>query len=283
MQRRRAEAAPDGTMPLTDHLRELRNRLFKAVLAITIGSVVAWFYYPQIFDFIDAPFIAVVDEARANGQDVQLALTGVVDPFVLQLQVTVVAGILLSAPVWLYQVWRFVTPGLHRNERRWSAIVVLTATPLFLAGAALAYAFMPQALGFLLGFTPQNVSNIVDVSRYVSFFLNTVIVFGIGFLLPLFALLLNLAGVLPAKALISAWRWILLGTIVFAAVATPDGNPFTMMILALPIMVLLMIVMAIAWLHDRRKGERDATTQLADDEASIVEDATSVDGPTPID
>lgn len=277
MKRRDPEVAPDGTMPLADHLRELRSRLFKAVLAIAVGSVIAWFYYPQIFDFIDAPFMSVVDEARANGQDVQLALTGVVDPFVLQLQVTVVAGILLSSPVWLYQVWRFVTPGLHRHERRWSMVVVLTATPLFLAGAALAYVFMPQALGFLLGFTPTNVSNIVDVSRYVSFFLNTVIVFGIGFLLPLFALLLNLAGVLPAKALISAWRWILLGTIVFAAVATPDGNPFTMLILAVPIMGLLAIVMAIAWLNDKRKRNADDTADLADDEISSIEDPTPVD------
>lgn len=277
MQRRHAKAAPDGTMPLSEHLAELRNRLFKSVLAICAGSVVAWFFYAQIFDFIAAPFVAVIDEARQNGQDVQLALTGVVDPFVLQLQVTVVAGILLSSPVWVYQVWRFVTPGLHRHERRWSLIVVLTATPLFFAGAALAYVFMPQALGFLLGFTPQNVSNIVDVSRYVSFFLNTVIVFGIGFLLPLFALLLNLAGVLPAKALISAWRWILLGTIVFAAVATPDGNPFTMLMLAAPIMLLLVVVMAIAWLHDRRKGERVLDEELADDQIEPIDDATPID------
>lgn len=274
MQRR--HTAPDGTMPLTEHLAELRNRLFKSVLAIAIGSIVAWFFYSAIFDFIAAPFVSVVDEARANGQDVQLALTGVVDPFVLQLQVTVVAGILLSAPVWLYQVWRFITPGLHRHERRWSLIVVLTATPLFFAGAALAYIFMPQALGFLLGFTPQNVSNIVDVSRYVSFFLNTVIVFGIGFLLPLFALLLNLAGVLPAKTLIGAWRWILLGTIVFAAVATPDGNPFTMLLLALPIMLLLMIVMGIAWLHDRRKRDEQLSA-LPDDEMSDIDDPAPID------
>lgn len=277
MLRRKSRAAPDGSMPLADHLGELRSRLFKSVLAITIASVVAWFFYLPIFDFISAPFVKVVDEARLNGQDVQLALTGVVDPFALQLQVTVVAGILLSSPVWLYQVWQFVTPGLHRHERRWSMVVVLTATPLFLAGAALAYVFMPQALGFLLGFTPTNVSNIVDVSRYVSFFLNTVIVFGIGFLLPFFALLLNLAGVLPAKSLISAWRWILLGTIVFAAVATPDGNPFTMMVLAIPIMLLLLIVMGIAWLNDKRKRERAEETQIGDDEISPIDDPTSID------
>lgn len=264
-------------MPLADHLAELRNRLFKAVLAIAVGSVVAWFFYAQIFSFIDQPFVDIIDEARANGQNVQLALTGVVDPFVLQLQVSLVAGLLVSSPIWLYQVWRFITPGLHHNERRWSLIVILTATPLFLAGATLAYLFMPNALGFLLGFTPQNVSNIVDVDRYVSFFLNTVIMFGIGFLLPLFALLLNLAGVLPAKTLINAWRWILLGTFFFAAVATPDGNPFTMTMLAVPIMVLITIVMLIAWLNDRRKGRTAAADELADDQISPLDDVTPID------
>ena len=264
-------------MPLADHLAELRNRLFKAVLAIAVGSVVAWFFYAQIFSFIDQPFVDIIDEARANGQNVQLALTGVVDPFVLQLQVSLVAGLLVSSPIWLYQVWRFITPGLHNNERRWSLIVILTATPLFLAGATLAYLFMPNALGFLLGFTPQNVSNIVDVDRYVSFFLNTVIMFGIGFLLPLFALLLNLAGVLPAKTLINAWRWILLGTLFFAAGATPDGNPFTMTMLAVPIMVLITIVMLIAWLNDRRKGRSVAADELADDQISPLDDVTPID------
>lgn len=264
-------------MPLGDHLRELRNRLVRSLLAVTAGSIVAWLYYPQIFEVISQPFIGVVQQAQAEGRNVQLALTGVTDPFVLQLQVAVVAGIVLSSPVWIYQTWRFVTPGLHRNERRWSLIIVATATPLFIAGAALAYFFMPNALTFLLGFTPQSVSNIVDVDRYVSFFLNTIIVFGIGFLLPLFALMLNLAGVLPAKRLIGAWRWILLGIFVFAAVATPDGNPFTMTMLAVPIMVLLTVVMAIAWLHDRRKRVRTEAIDLRDDEASEIDEVSGVD------
>lgn len=274
---RRRPVAADGTMPLGDHLAELRGRLFKSVLAITVGAVVGWLYYQQIFDLISAPFVAVVAEAQAEGRNVQLALTGVTDPFVLQLQVSAVAGIVLASPVWLYQTWRFVTPGLHRNERRWSLVAVATATPLFLAGTALAYLFMPNALSFLLDFTPQSVSNIVDVDRYVSFFLNTVLVFGIGFLVPLFALLLNLAGVLPARSLIRAWRWILIGTFVFAAVATPDGNPFTMTMLAVPIIVLLTIVSVIAWLNDRRKRDRGEVVELRDDEIAPVEDATPID------
>lgn len=264
-------------MPLGDHLRELRTRVFRSVLGIAAGAVVAWIYYDAIFNWISRPFLSVVEEAQADGRNVQLALTGVADPFVLQLQVVVVAGIVLSAPIWLYQVWRFITPGLHRNERKWSVVVVALATPLFIAGTVLAYVFMPNALAFLLDFTPQNVSNIVDVSRYVSFFLNTVLVFGIGFLLPLFALFMNLAGVLPAKTLISAWRWILIGIFLFAAVATPDGNPVTMTMLALPIMALLSIVMGIAWLNDRRKGKRQQAEAIPDDEISPVDSPSSID------
>jgi sec-independent protein translocase protein TatC len=270
-------------MPLADHLRELRSRLVKSLVAIAAGAVVAWMFYDDIFAWISQPFVSVVAEAQADGRNVQLALTGVADPFVLQLQVAAVGGIVLASPVWLYQVWRFITPGLHRNERRWSMIVVAVATPLFIAGAALAYVFMPNALGFLLAFTPATVSNIVDVSRYVGFFLNTVLVFGVGFLLPLFALMLNLAGVVPAKTLISAWRWILIGVVVFAAVATPDGNPVTMMMLAVPIMLLLTVVMGIAWLHDRRRTTRRPAADLPDDDVAPVDPAAPIDSPSPID
>lgn len=265
-------------MPLADHLRELRSRLSRGLLAIAIGTVAAWFFYDQIFSAITEPFTRVVAQTHSDGRNVQLALTGVADPFTLRLQVTAVAGIVLTAPVWLWQIWRFVTPGLHRHERRWSLLFVALATPLFLSGTVLAYYFLPQALGFLLDFTPANVSNIVDVTGYVSFFLRTVLVFGIGFLLPLFALMLNLAGILPARALLRAWRWIVLGVFLFSAVATPDGNPFTMAALAVPILALIAVVTGVAVLHDR--GRRDDLTDLADladDEARCLDEPDTAD------
>lgn len=239
-------AADGGAMPLSDHLRELRTRVFRGLIAIVVGAVAMWFLYDWFFGIITAPMESVVAEARADGRDVQLVLTGVADPFVLRLQVSAVAGVVVSAPFWLYQLWRFVTPGLHRHERRWSMLFVGIATPLFLAGAALAYVFLPNALGFLFDFTPQSVANYVDVSRYISFFLRTVLVFGIGFLIPLVALMLNLSGVLSARALVKSWRWVILGVILFAAIATPDGNPLTMAMLATPILVLIGIVTGIA-------------------------------------
>ena len=155
------------------------------------------------------------------------------------------------------------------------------AVPLFLAGVLLAYFFLPQALLFLFGFTPDEVSNIVDVNRYLSFFLRTIIVFGVGFLLPLIAVLLNLAGVLSARAFVAAWRWIVLGTVVFAAMATPDGSPLTMAALALPILLLIGIAMLVAVLNDRRRARQatDAGTAPSDDVAGPIEAPQPVEEP----
>ena len=274
-----ASAAATGRMPLTDHLRELRTRLYRSLIAIAVGAVVGWIFYDQIFAAISGPFESVVDEAVASGRNVTLALTGVADPFVLKLKVAGVAGVVLASPIWLYQLWRFVTPGLKRHERKWSLLFVAVATPLFLSGALLAYVFLPNALAFLFDFTPQSVDNIVDVSRYVGFFLRTVVMFGIGFLLPLVALMLNLAGVLPARNLIRAWRWVILGIFVFAAVATPDGNPMTMAVMAAPIIAMIGVVMGIAYLNDRRRGRRrkNADLDLRDDELSPIDADSDTD------
>ncbi len=262
-------------MPLTEHLRELRSRLVKAGIAIGIGMVIGWIYYEQLFAWLSAPFSGAVEQARSEGREVTLALTGVADPFVLQMQIAAMAGIVLSSPVWLYQLWRFITPGLHRNERRWAFAFVAVATPLFLAGVALAYAVLPLGLQVLLGFTPDNVENIVSVDRYLSFFLRTVLVFGVGFLVPLVLVLLNFAGVLPGRRLLGWWRWIILAVMLFAAVATPTGDPINLLLLAGPILLLVAIAVGICLLNDRRRARRRAADpaftdydDLDDDEAS---------------
>ncbi|MCF8537039.1 MAG: twin-arginine translocase subunit TatC [Candidatus Nanopelagicales bacterium] len=263
-------------MPLTDHLRELRSRLVKSGIAIALGMVIGWIYYAELFTWLSAPFMGAVDQARAEGRDVTLALTGVADPFVLQMQVAAVAGIVLAAPVWLYQLWRFVTPGLHKNERRWGLGFVAVAAPLFFGGVALAYTVLPLGLEVLLGFTPENVENIVSVDRYLSFFLRTIIVFGIGFLVPLLIVLLNFAGVLTGKRLISWWRWIIISIIIFAAVATPTGDPINLILLAGPILLLVAIAVGICVLNDRRRAKRRGAehdySDYDDDELSPLDD-----------
>lgn len=279
LKERGAESAE--AMPLTDHLRELRSRLVKSGIAIAIGMVIGWIYYPQLFDWLSAPFMGAVDQAREEGRTVTLALTGVADPFVLQMQIAAVAGLILSSPVWLYQLWRFVTPGLHRNERRWALGFVAVATPLFLGGVVLAYLVLPLGLQVLLGFTPDNVENIVSVDRYLSFFLRTILVFGIGFLIPLMLVLLNFAGVLSGRRLISWWRWIVISVIIFAAVATPTGDPINLLLLAGPMLLLVVAAIGVCLLNDRRrargKGAEPDYADLDDDEASPLDDASPRD------
>lgn len=270
--RRKDRPDPAAGMPLAEHLRELRSRLFKSLVAVLVGMLVAWLQYDRIFAAIRRPFDDVMAQAAASGRDVTLAFTGVADPFVTQLKVAGVAGVILASPVWLYQLWRFVTPGLHRHERRWALGFVAVATPLFLAGVALAYTFLPKGLDVLLGFTPENVENIISVDRYFSFFLRMLLVFGIGFLVPLLVVVMNFAGVLPAKVLIGWWRWIIMGVALFAAIGTPTGDPFNMALLALPMLALVGISMAICWLNDRRRARRARMQpQWDDDETSPLD------------
>jgi sec-independent protein translocase protein TatC len=273
-------AARSGAMPLTEHLRELRNRLVKSGLAIIIGMVVGWIYYPQLFAWLSEPFMGAVVQARAEGRQVTLALTGVADPFVLQMQVAAVAGLVLSAPVWLYQLWRFITPGLHGNEKRWAIGFAAVATPLFLAGVALAYKVLPYGMQILLGFTPENVENIVSVDKYLSFFIRTILIFGVGFLVPLLLVLLNFAGVLKGRQLLGWWRWIIIIVMIFAAVATPTGDPINLLLLAGPILVLVAIAVVIALLNDKRRARRRRGSDidfdaLADDELSPLDETPS--------
>jgi sec-independent protein translocase protein TatC len=183
-------------MTLVEHLRELQVRLFRAVLGILAGAAVAWLFYDQILHYVTAPFEDVVAEAKAQGKTVVLAVSGVTDAFTLQLQVVLVAGLVISSPVWLYQLWRFLMPGLHRNERRWAYGFVLAATPLFLFGAAVAYHAMPSLLHLMLGFTPDNVSNIININEYLGFVLQIMLFFGIGTLIPVVFVMLNFAGLL---------------------------------------------------------------------------------------
>jgi sec-independent protein translocase protein TatC len=243
-------------MPLAGHLRELRSRLFKAGLAILAGMVVGWIYYAEIFAWLSRPFENVVAQAQQEGRQVILALTGVADPFVLQVQVSALAGLLLSSPIWLFQLWRFVTPGLHRHEKRWALGFTAVAVPLFGAGVWLAYFVLPFGLEILFGFTPENVENIVSVDRYLSFFIRMVLVFGVGFLLPLMLVLMNFAGVLTGKKLLSWWRWMIMIVFVFAAVATPTGDPINLVLLAGPMLILLSIAIGVCLLNDRRRARK---------------------------
>lgn len=270
-------------MPLREHLRELRRRLVISLAAIAIGAVVGWIYYTQIFDVISQPIQDVVDQAAAEGRDVRLVVAGVTDAFMLQVKVAALSGVVLASPVWIYQLWAFVTPGLHAKERRWVYLFVVISVPLFLGGVLLAYVLMPKGLEVLLGFTPQNVGNYLPVDRYLSFFLRMVIVFGIGFLTPLFIVGLNMLGILSGKRLAKAWRYIIFGVFVFAAVATPTGDPITMLLLAAPVLLLVGAAVVFSLLNDRRRRRNGAEPdydQWDDDEVSPIPETIEGEDPS---
>ncbi|UYM05057.1 twin-arginine translocase subunit TatC [Solicola gregarius] len=273
--RRKPTPAPDGSMPLREHLRELRNRLVKGVLAILVGSIVAFFFYDQLFDLLKDPYTDGVDQLIDEGQDInaELTLTGVSDAFTLNLKVSLVAGIVVSSPVWLWQIWAFIMPGLHENERRWGMVFAAVAGPLFAIGIATGYYVLPKGIEILIGFTPTDVSNLTSVTGYLNFVLRMLLVFGVAFEIPLFVLLLNLAGVLKGRQLGEYRPWIILGVFVFAAVATPSTDPISMLFLAIPMAMLFLISEVLARLIDRRRGvslEGDYDT-YDDDERSDLE------------
>lgn len=269
-------------MPLAEHLRELRRRLVISIVAIAAGSVVGWIYYSQIFEIVARPIEQVVAEAAAEGRDVRLVMAGVADAFMLQVKIAAMTGLVLASPVWLYQLWAFVTPGLHPRERRWVYVLVAVSVPLFLAGVALAYTVMPKGLEVLLGFTPENVGNYLPVDRYLSFFLRMVLVFGVGFLTPLFIVGLNIVGVLSGKRLTAAWRYIIFAVFIFAAVATPTGDPVNMLLLATPILLLVAAAVVFCLLNDRRRARKGepAYEQWDDDEVSPIAEPVDDEDPS---
>lgn len=271
--RRRPPHTDDGRMALSDHLREFRNRLFISVLAVIVGFIVAWIFYGQIFDLLLNPILGVSRKLQAQqGIKAKPILNGVSSSFLLQTKVSLVAGLVGSSPVWLYEIWAFITPGLHHNERRWTVTFVAVAGPLFMAGVALGYVVLPKGLAVLIGFTPSNVTNLIDLNGYLSFVMRVLLVFGVAFEIPLFVVMLNLAGIVKGRQL-SKWRsWIVFGTFVFAAVATPSTDPITMLLLAIPMVALFLISEVIAHGIDRRRrrnGDVDYA-DLDDDEVSPI-------------
>lgn len=268
-----ARTGAEARMTLTEHLRELRFRMFVSVVAMSIGFVVGWIYYADISHLLTDPYTSTVKQlAKSQGIDSKAVIQGVGTPFILQAKVALVSGLVLSSPVWLYQIWAFILPGLHRNERKWTLIFVAVAGPLFAAGVVLGYVVLPKGLSVLIGFTPDQVTNLVDLNDYLSFVLRILLVFGVAFEIPLFVILLNLAGIVRARHL-AKWRsWIIFGTFVFAAVATPSTDPITMLLLAIPMVVLFLISEVIAHVVDRRRGlhHQPDYDEYDDDQASPI-------------
>ena len=262
----------DGRMALADHLRELRARLLLVTLVLTIGIVVAWFFYDQLFNLLLDPYENARARLADKGVKSEPVVTGVATSLMLRLKISALGAVVATSPFWLYQIWGFIVPGLHPHEKRWTKAFALVAGPLFVAGVAVAYYVLPKGMEVLIGFTPGNLTSLVDFGDYFRFLTRMMLVFGIAFEIPLFVVMLNLAGVISGRTLGSYRPWIVLGTFIFAAVATPSTDPFSMIMLAIPMTALFLMSEGIARVVDRRRAARaDSFGSVPDDEASPLD------------
>jgi sec-independent protein translocase protein TatC len=283
---------PEGRMPLADHLRELRNRLLKSVLAILVVTIVAAFFYKHIIEIFQHPILKTVHCAGTTGRQAnghacaEMTVNGLLGGFSIALKVSLMTGVVVSSPVWLYQLWAFLAPGLHKNEKRYTIGFVATGVPLFLAGAALAYVILPQTAKIMIGFVPKNTVNLLALDDFIDLVVRMVVVFGLAFELPLVLVLLNFTGIVSGRRMLGWWRGMVIGITVFAAVATPTGDPLTMSLLAAPIVFLYFLAMGICFFNDSRRERRraaDPDFDLDPDEASGLHHVPEQIGAQPFD
>lgn len=278
---KKAGRPTDGTMSLMEHLYELRRRLVYAVLGIVAGAILGFIWYGNgipaiglrsLGDILVEPYCGVPTPPRQilDG-GCRLLANGPFDILGIRLKAAIMSGTVVSCPIWLYQVWAFVTPALYHKERRFAVTFVTSAAVLFVVGALLAYIVIPEGLKVLLGFGGDTTVAALSPQTYYSFLIALLIVFGLSFEVPLLLVMLNFAGVIKGEKLAKSRRYAIFGMVVLAALVVPGNDPITMTALALSLSILYEVAVQISKIHDKRKAKRLAAEglgDLSDDEAS---------------
>jgi sec-independent protein translocase protein TatC len=279
------ERLPDGRMALVEHLRELRNRLGISLLALAVCVVVAFFLREHVFELIKRPYCEtdVAREAAAvSGTQCNLYAFGPFEQFAVSLRISFIAGVVVSSPVWLYQLGAFITPGLHRHEKKYAAGFLSAALVLFVTGTVFAYFTISRGLQFLLTVGGDGIVTLPSIQSYLSFVTLTLLGFGVAFLFPVIVLFLNFVGIFPSSRMRAWRRGMIVAIAVASAVLTPSQDPFTFMAMALPLYALYESCIVIGRLRERAQRRRravepgaQALERLGDDETSYVDDRPS--------
>jgi sec-independent protein translocase protein TatC len=243
-------------MTLIQHLVELRRRLFFALVGIVLGTIVGWLLYDPLWAALYEPIKRIAEARGVDEADITLTYTTITGAFEQHLQISIVAGIVVSSPIWLYQIFAFLVPGLTKREKRYTFGFFFSAVPLFLAGCAAGWFVLPHIVEVMTVFIPPQTAGFFDARPYLDFVLKLVLATGIAFVLPVFLVLLNFLGLLQGPTILKGWRWAVLAITVFAAIATPAADILSMLLLMLPMIVLYFAAVGIALIHDRWASKR---------------------------
>ncbi|MDY6050943.1 MAG: twin-arginine translocase subunit TatC [Rothia sp. (in: high G+C Gram-positive bacteria)] len=258
---------PQATMALGEHFREFRNRLIKAAVATFICAIGGFFLYEPFMEAISAPVYAINTEA---GRTAALNYSTATSPFDQMVRISLYIGLVIASPVWLYQLWAFITPALYRKEKLYTLGFVFTAIPMFFLGTGLAWWVLPTAVSTLTMFSPDGATNLFTADVYVSFVVKFLLVFGIAFVLPVVLVGLNFIGLIRGKTILKSWRWVVVLVGLLAAIAAPGNDIMSMLYLMLPLLFFFFVAIGIAILNDKRRDRRNAklVEGLTDDELS---------------
>lgn len=254
---------PEAVMSIGDHLRELRDRLVISAAGVVVMSVVGYLLYNEAFSLITRP----IEEANANGANISINFDTVLSSFDMKLKVSIWLGVLFSSPLWMYQFWAYVGPGMTRKEKVYTWTYGATGLVLFAAGAALGVFILPHAVTILTGFIPESGTGYLQASLYLSFVMRLILVFGIAFLLPELLVALNHLGIMKGRTMLAGWRWAVVAIFTFMAFANPLPDPWSMIFMALPVTGLYFLACYIAISHDKRVARREAEENAALDAA----------------
>lgn len=263
--RNRPAVSPTGEMTLFEHLAELRMRIIRGGLAVLIGTIAVVAFYDRVMRWLTRPYVNLCVhrgpefcglEPDADPHDVSLVILDPIEGLSTRLRVSFYGGLVLAMPVLLWQLWKFIVPALHKHERKYALGFVLSSVILFVCGGGIAYLTLEKALEFLIGWSGDDVNPTFQVQAYVRLVTLMVVAFGVGFLIPVLLVFLQMLGVIRAKTLLGMWRYAIVGTVALAAVITPSGDPISLAALSGPLIVLYFVAILIGWLFQRGRDRR---------------------------